>query len=222
MANGGTDDRLLSSVTEGLRPANFMKNRCLSTPFHKYARVSNRGARTLATHSCVQRSHSCERIFPGPGYAGLFMKWGTKVGHASACQPAGGRGFSTLSYLAMYLCAANGRGGLGASAPSGTSITIFPSIRKRRSGPNHELSPVPTRPQFKDAFSLLRDVFSLRSLYLCASASRNFPPLPPTRSQHFPVYFSPLFAPFQALKPQRPIQPQTRLLASNRGNYGNS
>jgi hypothetical protein len=30
-------------------------------PFHEYARVSNRGARTL----CVQRSHSCERVFPG-------------------------------------------------------------------------------------------------------------------------------------------------------------
>ncbi len=46
----------------------------------------------------------------------------------------------------------------------------------------------------------------------------SFSPLPrKPRSQHFQVYFSPLFGPFQALTLRLSFQPQKRLLVSNRG-----
>jgi hypothetical protein len=48
----------------------------------------------------------------------------------------------------------------------------------------------------------------------------SFPPIPPSPktpvTQRFQVYFSPLFAPFQALCSATHFQPQKRLLVSNR------
>src|ERR1700679_4280314 len=46
----------------------------LSTPFHKYARVSNRGART---HACSVHTH-VNASFRGLDNVGVFMKRDTK------------------------------------------------------------------------------------------------------------------------------------------------